>query len=69
MGRQSETSVKVPALVDIFDCEGNIDSVQCIEDCKNLESAVDKSGVVFCVYCVSCKRAGLFILQGYYVFI
>jgi hypothetical protein len=48
-----KTAIEVATLVDVFDGEGGIDSVERVEEAEGLEGAVDEACVVFGVYCVS----------------
>jgi hypothetical protein len=50
---KAKTAIKVATLVDVFDGEGSINSVEHVEEAEGLEGAVDEAGVVFRVYCVS----------------
>jgi hypothetical protein len=65
---KAKTAIKVATLVDVFDGEGSIDSVKRIEEAEGLEGAVDEAGVIFGVYCVSCKCPRLLILEPNNIF-
>ena len=66
---ESETTVKVATLVNVFYCRGNINVVQSIEESKALKGTVYESSIVFCVNGVSPECSCFRILQWYNVYI
>ena len=60
---ESETSIKVATVVNIFHCRGNIDAMQSVEECKGLKGTVYESSIVFGVDGVTSECSCFRILQ------
>jgi hypothetical protein len=68
MWSKSKTAIKVATFVNVFDGQGSVDSVERIEEAEGLEGTVNEAGIVLGIYCVSCKRPSIFVLETNNIF-